>query len=74
MDTKELHGLAARHLVHHGLLSDIVPADQGPIFARAEGSLIWDTEGGSISTSTLARCARRSATTTRAWRGRSARR
>ena len=46
MDTKELHGLAARHLVHHGLLSDIVPADQGPIFARAEGSLIWDTEGG----------------------------
>jgi len=45
MDTKELHELAERHLVHHGLLSDIVPADQGPIFARAEGSLIWDTEG-----------------------------
>ena len=45
MDTKELHELAARHLVHHGLLSDIVPAEEGPILARAQGSLIWDTEG-----------------------------
>lgn len=32
-------------LVPTSLLSDIVPADEGPVIARAEGSLSFDTEG-----------------------------
>jgi len=36
---------AKEYLVQTSLLSDIVPADEGPVIARAEGSLSYDTEG-----------------------------
>ena len=45
MNTRQLRDAAGAHLVRNGLLADIVPASEGPILARAEGSLIWDTEG-----------------------------
>lgn len=48
MNTQELHRLADSYLVRNNLLgvgADVVPASEGPIFQRAEGSLIWDTEG-----------------------------
>lgn len=38
---------AKNFLVPTSLLSDIVPADEGPVIARAEGSLSYDTEGKS---------------------------
>lgn len=43
--TRELREAAGEYLVRNGLLADVVPAAEGPILARAEGSLIWDTEG-----------------------------
>jgi 2,2-dialkylglycine decarboxylase (pyruvate) len=36
---------AKEYLVQTSLLSDIVPADEGPVIARAEGSLSYDIEG-----------------------------
>ena len=45
MNTHELRDVAGAYLVRNGLLEDVVPASEGPILARAEGSLIWDTEG-----------------------------
>ena len=38
---------ANQYLVRTSLLSDIVPAEEGPVIARAEGSLSFDTEGNS---------------------------
>jgi len=38
---------AKEYLLPTSLLSDIVPAEEGPIIARAEGSLSFDTEGNS---------------------------
>ena len=45
MNTQDLRNAAGAHLVRNGLLADVVPASERPILARAEGSLIWDTEG-----------------------------
>jgi 2,2-dialkylglycine decarboxylase (pyruvate) len=47
MDTRELHRAADAYLVRNRLLSDVVLASEGPIFGRAEGSMIWDTDGKS---------------------------
>ena len=45
MNTHDLRDVAGAYLVRNGLLAEVVPASEGPILARAEGSLIWDTEG-----------------------------
>jgi 2,2-dialkylglycine decarboxylase (pyruvate) len=45
MTEQELRQMAEKYLVPSSLLSDIVPANEGPIFARAEGSVIWDVNG-----------------------------
>lgn len=45
MDNQELHKIAETVLIRSNLLMDVLPAADGPIFARAEGSIIWDTEG-----------------------------
>ncbi len=47
MNRDEVIGKARQYLLKTSLLSDIVPGDEGPVFERAEGSLIWDTEGKS---------------------------
>ncbi len=46
MNTEDLREAADQFLVRSGLLpSDVITAEQGPIFSRADGSVIWDTEG-----------------------------
>ncbi len=47
MNRDELGAKAEAYLVPTSLLSDIVPAEDGPVIARAEGSLSFDTEGKS---------------------------
>lgn len=44
-NTSGLHRTADTYLIRNHLLTDVVPASDGPIFERAEGSVIWDTEG-----------------------------
>jgi len=45
MNRKQVIAKAKDYLVPTSLLSDIVPAEEGPVIARAEGSLSYDTEG-----------------------------
>ena len=45
MDETELREAADAHLIPAGILTDIVSASEGPIFARAKDSLVWDTAG-----------------------------
>lgn len=47
MKRDEVLAKAKDYLVPTSLLSDIVGADDGPVIARAEGSLSFDTEGNS---------------------------
>jgi 2,2-dialkylglycine decarboxylase (pyruvate) len=45
MKRRELIAKAGEYLIPTSLLSDIVPAAEGPVIARAEGSFSYDTEG-----------------------------
>jgi 2,2-dialkylglycine decarboxylase (pyruvate) len=45
MKRAEILAKAKDYLVPTSLLSDIVPASEGPVIARAEGSVSYDTEG-----------------------------
>jgi 2,2-dialkylglycine decarboxylase (pyruvate) len=45
MDDRELRRLAGKHLIPSGILTDVVPAEEGPIFVRAKDSLVWDAQG-----------------------------
>jgi len=45
MQRDEAIAKAKQYLVPTSLLSDIVPAEEGPVIARAEGSICYDTEG-----------------------------
>jgi len=46
MNTEDLRAAADKFLVRSGLLpSDVMPAEEGPIFNRADGTIIWDTDG-----------------------------
>lgn len=45
MQTRQLREQADTYLFRNGLLADVVPAKDGPILARGDGSLVWDTEG-----------------------------
>ncbi|MBI2527361.1 MAG: aspartate aminotransferase family protein [Candidatus Rokubacteria bacterium] len=45
MDDRQLRQWAQDHLIRTGLLIDVVPPWEGPIFARAQGSVIVDTAG-----------------------------
>jgi 2,2-dialkylglycine decarboxylase (pyruvate) len=45
MKREQVIAKAKDYLVPTSLLSDIVPAEEGPIIARAEGSLSYDIEG-----------------------------
>ena len=45
MDRAEALKKAGDYLIKTSLLSDIVPADEGPIIDRGEGSTVWDIEG-----------------------------
>lgn len=45
MNEKELREAARKHIVPAGILTDVVPAWEGPIFAKAKGSVVWDTAG-----------------------------
>lgn len=45
MDIAALRAAGARHLIQGELLSDVVPAADGPIFVRAEGAEIFDAGG-----------------------------
>jgi 2,2-dialkylglycine decarboxylase (pyruvate) len=45
MDEKTLRDAAKNHLIRAGLLTDVVPPWEGPIFARAQGAVIEDTSG-----------------------------
>ena len=47
MKRDEVLAKAKEYIVPTSLLSDIVPAHEGPVIARAEGSLSYDTEGNS---------------------------
>ena len=48
MNTRELRSAAESYLIRCGLLpSDVMPAEEGPIFNRADGTIIWDTDGRS---------------------------
>ncbi|MCC6469943.1 MAG: aspartate aminotransferase family protein [Alphaproteobacteria bacterium] len=47
MKRDEIVAKAKDYMVRTTLLSDIVPAEEGPVIARAEGSLSFDTEGNS---------------------------
>jgi 2,2-dialkylglycine decarboxylase (pyruvate) len=47
MKRDEVVAKAKEYMVRTSLLSDIVPAEEGPVIARAEGSLSFDTEGNS---------------------------
>src|SRR3970282_1228577 len=45
MEERELRQYAQQHLIRTGLLTDVLPASEGPIFARAQGTVIVDTSG-----------------------------
>ena len=45
MDEKTLRDAAKNHLIRAGLLTDVVPPWEGPIFARAQGAVIEDISG-----------------------------
>ncbi|MCW5750693.1 MAG: aspartate aminotransferase family protein [Alphaproteobacteria bacterium] len=45
MKRQEAIDKAKKFLLRTSLLSDIVPAEEGPIIDHASGSLVWDTEG-----------------------------
>ncbi|MBI3108636.1 MAG: aspartate aminotransferase family protein [Candidatus Rokubacteria bacterium] len=45
MDDRQLRQWAQDHLIRTGLLIDVVPPWEGPIFVRAQGSVIVDTAG-----------------------------
>ena len=45
MDIAALRAAGARHLIQGELLSDVVPAADGPVFVRADGAEIFDSEG-----------------------------
>ncbi len=45
MDSDALRAAGDRYLVRSELLSDVVGASDGPVFVRAEGSEIWDSDG-----------------------------
>ena len=45
MDIVALRAAGARHLIQGELLSDVVPAAHGPVFVRADGAEIVDSEG-----------------------------
>ena len=45
MDIAALRAAGARHLIQGELLSDVVPAADGPVFVRADGAEIVDSEG-----------------------------
>jgi 2,2-dialkylglycine decarboxylase (pyruvate) len=45
MERDEVLAKAKEFLVPTSLLSDIVPASEGPVISRAEGSISYDTEG-----------------------------
>ena len=66
MKRDEIVAKASDFLVPTSLLSDIVPAAEGPVIARAEGSLSYDTEGNGYLDFNSGQMARHSAITTRA--------
>ncbi len=45
MDIAALRAAGARHLIQGELLSDVVPAADGPVFVRADGAEIFDSDG-----------------------------
>ena len=45
MDIAALRAAGARHLIQGELLSDVVPAADGPVFVRADGAEIFDSGG-----------------------------
>lgn len=45
MQTQQLRDAAGNYLFRNGLLSDVVPAAEGPILARGDGTVVWDTDG-----------------------------
>ncbi len=45
MDLKTLRAAGARHLIRSELLSDVVSADEGPVFVRAAGAEVFDSDG-----------------------------
>lgn len=45
MNRDEAIAKAKKYLLPTSLLSDIVPADEGPVIDHALGSLVWDTDG-----------------------------
>ncbi len=45
MDIEALRAAGARHLIQGELLSDVVPAIDGPVFVRAAGAEIFDADG-----------------------------
>ena len=45
MDIASLRAVGARHLIQGELLSDVVPAAEGPVFVRAAGAEIVDSDG-----------------------------
>ena len=45
MDRQEAIAKARKYLLPTSLLSDIVPADEGPVIDHALGSVVWDTDG-----------------------------
>ncbi|MCL4764665.1 MAG: aspartate aminotransferase family protein [Hyphomicrobiaceae bacterium] len=47
MKRDEAIGRAREYLLPTSLLSDIVPAEEGPVIERADASVVWDTEGRS---------------------------
>ena len=44
MDIAALRAAGARHLIQSELLSDVVPAIDGPVFVRADGAEIFDAD------------------------------
>jgi len=47
MNREDVIGKAQQYLFRTSLLSDIVPAEEGPVIARGDASVVWDTEGNS---------------------------
>ena len=45
MTIAALREAGARHLIRSELLSDVVPADEGPVFVRAAGAVVFDSDG-----------------------------
>lgn len=45
MDAKQLREIGQKHVIRSSLLSDVVDAAGGPVFVRAAGSEVWDTDG-----------------------------